>query len=81
MVFRRGLRSSEIENMLDMNYIDASTTEYTLPLGVYEVSYFNSMLTSLFPDDLNVNITIDDITLKSNLTNNNTKRFTEKSFF
>ena len=35
-----------------MNCIDASTTGYTLPPGVYEVSDFNSMIKSLLPDVL-----------------------------
>ena len=39
------------------------------------------MLKSLLPNDVKINITIDDIRLKSNLTTNETFRFTEKSFF
>ena len=38
MVFRMELTNSEIENDLDMNNIDASTTGYTLESGIYEVS-------------------------------------------
>ena len=36
---------------------------------------------SLLPEEVNVNITIVDIRLKSILTANNKIRFTEKSFF
>ena len=39
------------------------------------------MRKSLLPDEPKVNITIDDIRLRSNLTTNKTKRFTRKSFF
>ena len=39
------------------------------------------MLKSLLPNDVKVNITIDDIRLKSYLITNETFRFTEKSFF
>ena len=39
------------------------------------------MLNFLFPDDVEVNITIDDIRLKSNLTTNKTIRFTKIYFF
>ena len=39
------------------------------------------MLKSLLPDEMIVNITIDDIRLRSNLTTTETIRFTKKSFF
>ena len=39
------------------------------------------MVMSLLLDDVKVNITIDDIRLKSNLTTNKTIRFTKNSFF
>ena len=81
MVFRLELSYTEILNTLDMKYIDASTTGYTLPPGVYEFSDINSTIKSLLPDGFIVNITIDDIRLKSNKTNNKTLRFTEKAFF
>ena len=60
-----------------MKHIDASTTGYTLPpRGVYEVSDIKSMIKSLFPDDVKVDITVDDIRLRIILTNDNTIRFT-----
>ena len=55
MVFRLELTYTEILNILDMNYIDASITRYILPPGVYEISNINLMLTSFFPDDVIVN--------------------------
>ena len=39
------------------------------------------MLKSLLPDDVKVNITIDDIGLRSNLTTIKTSRFTKNCFF
>ena len=45
-VFRMELTYIEIEKILDMKYIDASTTGYTLPPGVYEINDINSMLKS-----------------------------------
>ena len=38
------------------------------------------MLSSLLPHEVKVNITKDDIRLRSNLTTNKTKKFTEKPF-
>ena len=81
MVFRMGLTYSEIENILDMKYIPTLVSEYTLPLGIYEISDINSMLKSLLPDEVKVNIIIDDIRLRSNLTIIKIKRLIKKSFF
>ena len=39
------------------------------------------MLKSLLPEDENVNITNDEIKLRSKLTTNKTMTFTKKSFF
>ena len=66
---------------MDVKYFAASTVRYTLPPGTYEISDINSMVRSLLPNELKVNITIDDVRQKSNLTTNKTIRFTRKSFF
>ena len=49
--------------------------------GIYEVVDLNNTLKHILPDNVKVNITIDDIRLKSNLKINQTLIFTEKSFF
>ena len=49
--------------------------------GIYEVVDLNNTLKHILPDNVKVNITIDDIRLKSNLKINQTSIFTEKSFF
>ena len=49
--------------------------------GIYEVADLNSTLKPILPDVVKVNITKDDIRLKSNLKINQTLIFTEKSFF
>ena len=38
--------------------------KYTLPPSFYEIGDFNLMLKSLLPDDVKVDITIDDIRLR-----------------
>ena len=78
MVYRLELTYTEIEYILDTKYIAATSTRYTLPPGIYEISDFDLMLWSLFPDDLKRNITIDDIILKSDITTIKTIRFTKK---
>ena len=64
-----------------MKYNDTSTLGYTLEQGIFEVSDIKFLLNSLNPDELKVNIKIDDIRLRSNLTTNKTNRFTKKVFF
>ena len=81
MVFRTELIHSEIENTLDIKHTDTSTIGYTLPPGINETSDFNLKLKSLQSDDVKLNITIDNIKLKSNFTTNETKNSTKNSFF
>ena len=81
MAFRLALTNSEIESSLFVNYIDASRIGYTLEPGIYENKDMNLMLKSLLPDDVELNIKIDDIRLKSNSTTNKTLKFTKMAFF
>ena len=81
MVFRLELPYTGNLLILDMKYIDATTMRYTLEQGSYEVSDMNFKLKSLLPIDVKVNITIEYIRLRSNLTNINTMRFTKNSVF
>ena len=41
MVYRMKLKYSEIEYILDMKYIDGSSTGYTVPPGIYEIIDFS----------------------------------------
>ena len=67
--------------MIDMNYVDTSTTGYTLAPGIYESNDINLMLKSLIPDEAKANATNDDIRLTMNLTTNKTNIFTRKNLF
>ena len=73
------LTYDEIVDILDMKYIAGSTNGYTLagstngytlPHGIYEITDNNLMLEILLPNEVKVNITIDDIRLRSNLNTN-----------
>ena len=81
LVYRMRLSYDEIMDILDLNYIPTKRTGYSLKTGIYEVNDLNNTLKHILPDNVKVNITIDDIRLKSNLKNNQTLLFTEKSFF
>ena len=81
LVYRMRLSYDEIMNILDLKYIPSKKTGYILDPGIYEVVDLNNTLKHILPDNVKVNITIDDIRLKSNLKINQTLIFTERSFF
>ena len=62
-------------------YIPTSSSGYTLPPGVHEISDNKLILKSLISDEVKVNIAIYDNGLKSNLTTNTTVRFAKRCFF
>ena len=68
-------------HVLNMNYTSATFIGFTLVPGFYEIGDDNLMLKSYFPDEVKVDIAIDDIRLKSNSTTSKTIRFTKTSFF
>ena len=52
MVFRMELTYSEIEEILDTKNIATSSTRYTLPTGVRELSDINLMLKSILSNEV-----------------------------
>ena len=81
LVYRFKLTYDEIMDILDLKYIPTKRTGYSLNPGIYEIIVLNNTLKHILPNNVNVNITIDDIRLKSNLKINQTLIFTERSFF
>ena len=81
LVYRFKLTYNEILDILDLKNIPTKRMGYSLNVGVYEVVDLNNTLKHILPDNVKINITIDDIRLKSNLKINQTLIFTEKSFF
>ena len=81
LVYRMRLSYDEIMDILDLKFITTKRTGYSLNPGIYEIIDLNNTLKNILPDIVKVNITIDDIRLKSNLKINQTLIFTEKSFF
>ena len=81
LVYRMRLSYDEIMDILDLKYIPTKRTGYSLNPGIYKVVDLNNTLKYILPDNVKVNITIDDIRLKSNLKINQTLIFTERSFF
>ena len=77
MFLKMELTDSQMEKILDVKNIAASTTGYTLSTKRYEISDVSLMLKSLLCDDVKVNITID-IRLISNLSTNKSIKFTRR---
>ena len=75
------LTYDEIIDILDLKNISTKRTGYSLNPGIYEVFDLNNFLKHILPDNVKVNVTIDDVRLKSNLKINQTLIFTERSFF
>ena len=72
LVYRMQLTYDEIMDILDLKYISTKRTGYSLNPGIYEVVDINNTLKHILPDNVKVNITIDDVRLKSNLKTNQT---------
>ena len=81
LVYRMRLSYDEIIDVLDLKYIPTKRTGYSLNSGNYEIVDLNNTSKHILPHNVKVNITIDDIRLKSNLKINQTLIFTEKSLF
>ena len=81
LVYRMRLSYDEIMDILDLKYVSTKRTGFSLNPGIYEIVELNSTLKHILPDNVKINITIDDIRLKSNLKINQTLIFTERSFF
>ena len=81
LVYRMQLTYDEIMDILDLKYLPTKRTGYSLNPGIYEVVELNNTSKHQLPDNVKVNVTIDDVRLKSNLKINQTLIFTNKSFF
>ena len=81
LVYRFQLTYDEIMDILDLKNFPTKRTGYSLNSGIYEVVDLTNTLKYILPNNVKVNITIDDIRLKSNLKTNQTLLFTNKSFF
>ena len=67
LVYRMRLSYDEIMDILDLKHIPTKRTGYSLNPGFYEVVDLNNTLKHILPDNVKINIVIDDIRLKSNV--------------
>ena len=71
----------QLKILFDIKFIDATTTSYTLPPGILEISNINLTLKTLLPSDIKVKSTIDVIGKGTNVIINITKKFNTKVSF
>ena len=79
LVYRFKLTYDEIMDILDLKYIPTKRTGYSIEPNIYNVVDLNNTLKNILPDNVKINITIDEKKYKSNLKINQTLIFTNKS--
>ena len=81
LVYRFKLTYNEIMDILDLKYIPTKRTGYSIEPNIYNVVDLNKTLKNILPNNVKIDITIDERKYKTDLKINQTLLFTNKSFF
>ena len=81
LVYRFRLTYDEIMDILDLKYISTKRIGYSIEPNIYNVVDLNKTLKSILPNNVKIDITIDERKYKTDLKINQTLIFTNKSFF
>ena len=81
LVYRFKLTYNEIMDILDLKYIPTKRTGYSMEPNIYNVVDLNKTLKNILPNNVKIDITIDERKYKTDLKINQTLIFTNKSFF
>ena len=81
MVYRFQLTYDEIIGILDLKYIPTKRMGYSIEPNIYNVVDLNKTLKNILPNNVKIDITIDERKYKTDLKINQTLIFTNKSFF
>ena len=81
LVYRMRLSYDEIMDILDLKYIPTKRTGYSIEPNIYNVVDLNKTLKNILPNNVKIDITIDERKYKTDLKSNQTLIFTNKSFF
>ena len=81
LVYRMRLSFDEIMDILDLKYIPTKRMGYSIEPNIYNVVDLNNTLKNILPNNVKLDITIDERKYKTNLNTNQTLLFTKKSFF
>ena len=81
LVYRFKLTYDEIMDILDLKYIPTKRTGYSIEPNIYNVVDLNKTLKNILPNNVKIDVTIDERKYKTDLKINQTLKFTNKSFF
>ena len=81
LVYRFKLTYDEIMDILDLKYIPTKRTGYSIEPNIYNVVDLNKTFKNILPNNIKIDITIDERKYKTDLRINQTLIFTNKSFF
>ena len=81
LVYRFKLTYDEIMDILDLKYIPTKRTGYSIEPNIYNVVDLNKTLKNIQPNNVKIDITIDERKYKTDLKIIQTLIFTNKSFF
>ena len=80
LVYRMQLTYDEIIDILDLEYIPTKRTGYSIEPNIYNVVDLNKTLKNILPNNIKINVIIDERKYKTDLKINQTLIFTNKSF-
>ena len=75
------LTYNEIINILDLKYLSTKRTGYSIEPNIYDIVDLNKTLKNILPNNIKINVSIDERKYKTDLKINQTLIFTNKSFF
>ena len=81
LVYRMRLSYVEIIDILDLKYIPTKRMGCSIEPNIYNVVDLNKILKNILPNNVKINVTIDERKYKTDLKINQTLIFTNKSFF
>ena len=81
LIYRMQLTYNEIIDILDLEYIHTKRVGYSIEPNIYFVVDLNNIFKKILPDNVKINVTIDERKYKTDLKINQTLIFTNKSFF
>ena len=81
LLYRMRLSYDEIMDILDFKYISTKRMGYSIEHNIYNVVDLNKTLKNILPDNVKINLSIDERKYKTDLRINQTLIFTNKSFF
>ena len=81
LIYRMQLTYNEIIDILDLEYIPTKGIGFSLNRNIFNVVDINNALKNVLPDNVKINVTIDEKKYKTNLKIIQTLIFTNKCFF